>query len=71
MQGGSQKSPRYPKGPGGSQSQDPPETTEGNSGLQVDEKWRVALLCLGLSTQDSVMYPMVLQDSRLPLQGGK
>lgn len=26
-----------------SQSQDPPETTEGNSGLQVGEKWGVAL----------------------------
>lgn len=28
---------------GGSQYQDPPETTEGNSGLQIDEKWGVAL----------------------------
>lgn len=37
------KNPQSPLKDLGSQSQDPPESTEGNSGLQVGEKWGVAL----------------------------
>lgn len=67
IQGGSQKSPKSAKGPGGLSLRTHLRLLKKTPDSRLMRSGE--MLCLGLPTQD-MMDPMVLQDSRLlPLQG--